>query len=61
MNIRNETETRIKTMVIPIACAVGGMAIVIGEVDDSPGLGGIGILTILLGMWLNYKLVKDKR
>ena len=40
-----------------IASAVGGMAIVFGEIDDAPGLGGIGIILIVVSMYLNYKVI----
>jgi len=43
-----------------IGSAVGGMTIVFGEIDDAPGLGGIGIILIGFSMYLNYKVIKNK-
>ena len=43
-----------------IGSAVGGMAIVFGEIDDAPGLGGIGLILIGVSMYLNYKVIKNK-
>ena len=41
-----------------VVCTVGGMLMVLGEIDDSPGLGGIGLILIGVSMYLNYKLLK---
>lgn len=44
---------------LPIGLAViGTLAMIGGEVDDSPGLGGIGIILIGLSFYLNYKKTK---
>jgi len=43
-----------------IGSAVGGMALVIGEIDDAPGLGGIGLILIGISMYFNYKVIKNK-
>ncbi len=43
-----------------VVCVVGGMLMVLGEIDDSPGLGGIGIILIGVSMYLNYKVIKNK-
>ena len=43
-----------------ILTAIGTLAVIGGEVDDSPGLGGIGIILICLSTYLNYKLLKSK-
>jgi hypothetical protein len=40
-----------------VVTVVGTLAVVFGEVDDSPGLGGIGLILIALAMYLNVKLV----
>lgn len=32
---------------IPLLAALGGATVVAGEVGDSPGLGGIGLLVVL--------------
>lgn len=37
---------------------VGTLAMVSGEVDDSPGLGGIGLIIIGISFYLNYKNTK---
>ena len=49
----------IKSIVAVVCSAVGGMTIVFGEVDDSPGLGGIGMIIIATAMYLNAKLVNE--
>jgi hypothetical protein len=42
---------------LPILITViGTLAVVGGELDDSPGLGGIGIILISFATYLNYKL-----
>jgi hypothetical protein len=33
------------------------MALVLGEIDDAPGLGGIGLILIAGSMYLNSKLL----
>ncbi len=40
-----------------VVCVLGGMALVLGEVDDSPGLGGIGLIAIVGSMYYNSKLI----
>jgi hypothetical protein len=40
-----------------IVCVLGGMALVLGEIDDSPGLGGIGLIAIAGSMYYNSKLL----
>lgn len=35
--------------------AIGGAFVVLGELDDSPGLGGIGLILIGLSIYLNIK------
>lgn len=39
----------------PLVAAVGGAAVVLGEVDDSPGLGGIGLLLVLGAVAANVR------
>ncbi len=39
---------------------IGGLAVVFGEVDDSPGLGGIGLILIIISAVGTYKVVKRK-
>ncbi len=42
-----------------VVCVLGGMALVLGEIDDSPGLGGIGLIAIAGSMYYNSKLLYD--
>ncbi len=58
---RSERRERIiKSLTAVVCSAVGGMALVLGEIDDSPGLGGIGLILIAACMYLNSKLVNGK-
>ncbi len=58
---RSERRERIiKSLAAVVCSAVGGMALVLGEIDDSPGLGGIGLILIAACMYLNSKLVSRK-
>jgi hypothetical protein len=58
---RSERRKRIIKSLAAVACsAAGGMALVLGEIDDSPGLGGIGLILIVTCMYLNSKLVSEK-
>lgn len=45
----------IKSLTLTIVPAIGGVAIVVGELDDSPGLGGLGLIAIGLSFYLNIK------
>lgn len=57
---RTKKRLRILKSISAVVCsAVGGMGIVLGEVDDSPGLGGIGMIIIAIAMYLNAKLVNE--
>jgi hypothetical protein len=59
-NERTEKRLRmIKGLVTNIVCVVGGMALVLGEIDDAPGLGGIGLILIIVSMYLNGKLLYE--
>ncbi len=49
----------VKGLVTNLVCVIGGMALVLGEIDDSPGLGGIGLILIGMSMYLNYKVIKN--
>ncbi len=40
-----------------VICVFGGMVLVLGEIDDSPGLGGIGLIAIVGSMYYNSKLI----
>ncbi len=50
----------LKGLATNVVCVVGGMAIVFGEIDDVPGLFGICIILIVVSMYLNYKVIKNK-
>ena len=59
-SIKERTQRRLrvlKSMAAIVVMVVGTLAVVFGEVDDSPGLGGIGLILIALAMYLNVKLV----
>lgn len=45
----------VKSLVLTITAAIAGMLVVFGELDDSPGLGGIGLIIIGLSFYLNLK------
>ncbi len=58
--MRTEKRLRmLKGLATNVVCVVGGMAIVLGEIDDSPGLGGIGLILIAASMYLNSKLLYE--
>lgn len=44
-----------KSLALTIGATIGGISLVIGELDDSPGLGGIGLILIGLSFYLNIK------
>ena len=57
---RSESRFRmVKGLAANLVCVIGGMALVLGEVDDSPGLGGIGLILIISSMYLSSKLLYD--
>ena len=59
---RTNRRLKILKSISSVVCsAVGGMAIVAGEVDDSPGLSGIGMIIIVAMIYLNTKLVNENR
>jgi hypothetical protein len=49
----------LKGLATNVVCVFGGMALVLGEIDDAPGLGGIGIILIIVSMYLNSKLLYE--
>jgi hypothetical protein len=49
----------VKGLATNVVCVVGGIALVLGEIDDAPGLGGIGLIIIVGSMFLNSKLLYD--
>ncbi len=54
------SEKRFRTimgLLTNVVCVLGGMALVLGEIDDSPGLGGIGLIVIGVSMYYNSKLL----
>ena len=58
--IKERTNRRLrilKSISAILVTIVGTLAVVFGEVDDSPGLGGIGLILIASAMYLNIKLV----
>ena len=62
-SIKERTNRRLrilKSISAIVVTAVGTLAVVFGEVDDSPGLGGIGLIIIASAMYLNVKLVTEK-
>jgi hypothetical protein len=57
---RSEKRFRmVKGLVASVVTIVGTLAVVFGEIDDSPGLGGIGLILIIASMYLNAKLLYD--
>ncbi len=59
--VRSEKRFRMVKGLAAIVCSmVGTLAVVFGEIDDSPGLGGIGLILIAGSMALNSKLLYDK-
>lgn len=50
----------LKSISAIVVTVVGTLAVVFGEMDDSPGLGGIGLILIWGAMYLNAKLVNEK-
>jgi hypothetical protein len=50
----------LKSISAIVITIVGTLAVVFGEMDDSPGLGGIGLILIGGAMYLNAKLVNEK-
>ncbi len=57
---RSENRFRmVKGLATNVVCVVGGIALVLGEIDDAPGLGGIGLILIMTSMYLNSKLLYD--
>lgn len=45
--------------ILPILLSlIGGLALIGGELDDSPGLGGIGLILICISIYINLKFIK---
>ncbi len=49
----------LKGIATNLIAAIGGVCIPLGEIDDSPGLGGIGLILIGVSIYLNYKNIKS--
>lgn len=47
-----------KFLVPCVLTILGTLMVVGGEIDDSPGLGGIGLIFIGISLYLNYKWIK---
>lgn len=51
---------KILRALLPIGLnSLGIFAMIGGELDDSPGLGGIGLILIALSIFINFKNYKD--
>mgnify|MGYP000102789041 FL=1 len=48
----------VKSILLSLMPAFGGVLMVLGELDDSPGLGGIGLILIGLSVYLNLRSIK---
>ncbi len=48
----------IKSILLSLLPAFGGVLMVFGELDDSPGLGGIVLILIGLSVYLNTRFIK---
>lgn len=47
-----------KAVSLGLLSMVGGVLLVLGELDDSPGLGGIGLILTTISIYFNFKLYK---
>lgn len=47
-----------KVIILVLAIVLGVAAVIEGQLDDSPGLGGIGLILIALSVWM---LVRARR
>ncbi len=47
----------VKSIFLSLLPALGGVLMVLGELDDSPGLGGMGLILIALSVYLNTKSI----
>jgi hypothetical protein len=48
----------IKAISLGLLSMIGGVLLVLGELDDSPGLGGIGLILTCISIYFNFKLYK---
>jgi len=51
----------IKSFNLSCVSAIGGALVVLGEIDDSPGLGGIGFILIGISFYLIQKIIKNNK
>lgn len=51
----------IKALSLFILMGLGVLCIIGGEIDDSPGLGGIGLILFGVSGWLMSKLLNKSR
>lgn len=52
-------KTILKITLPNLLSAIGGIAVVAGELDDSPGLSGLGLINIGIAIYLNFKFIKN--
>jgi hypothetical protein len=61
--MKSKIVSNLKRMVLAITpvllTILGVMAMVFGEIDDSPGLMGIGLLVIVLATYINFKNIRN--
>ena len=61
--MKSKILSNLKRMVLAITpvllTILGVMAMVFGEIDDSPGLMGIGLLVIVLATYINFKNIRN--
>lgn len=48
----------IKATSLGLLAMIGGVLVVLGEIDDSPGLGGIGLILTCISIYFNFRLYK---
>lgn len=46
---------KVKAIGSSLLASLGGVCVVSGELDDSPGLGGIGLILIGISIYLNLR------
>lgn len=46
----NRLWTALKLIAGVFLCAFGGFVMSVGQADDSPGLGGLGLITVAIGL-----------
>ena len=48
----------VKAISLGLLSMIGGILVVLGEIDDSPGLGGIGLILTCISIYFNFRLYK---